>query len=201
MPKKAGRVALPPVIFLLLLVVGACGPFQAGIESAPPVGRPSVTAGLPATPSPDRAVPTIVALETANAEMVIQVATLTAAQDESRPRLTQPGAAPLTTALPPVRITFPPGSASATVSPDLLSGVPQIYILKVLGGQHLLVNADRDLQLAVTGPDGRPLAPVTAGPRQWDYAVTTTGDQALAFSGSGPVTITIYVPPLATPTP
>ncbi len=199
MQKTIRRLALSPAIFLLLLVAAACGPLQVGIESAAPAGRSGATDSLPATPSPDRAAATIAALETANAGLASQVATLTAAQAPSQPPPTQPTSAPPRTPVLSVRITFPPGSASATVSPDLAPGVLQVYVLKVLAGQHLLINADHDLQLEITGPDGRPLAPLAAKPQQWDYAVTKTGDQTLAFSGAGHVTITIYVPPLATP--
>ena len=192
-------LALPPAIVLLLLLAAACGPLQVGIESATPAGRPGATGSPPATPSPERGAPTIAALETANAGLANQVATLTAAQARSQPQPTPLTPAPPPAPVLPLRITFPPGSASATVRPDLAPGVPQVYVLKVLAGQHLLINADHDLQLQVTGPDGRLLTPVAARPQQWDYAVAQPGDQTLAFSGAGHVTITIYVPPLAVP--
>jgi hypothetical protein len=99
----------------------------------------------------------------------------------------------------PERVSFATGSASATVTPDLSPGVPQAYVLKVAAGQHLLINSDHDLQLQVIGPDGRWQAAAAVETRQWDYTVRQAGDQTLVFNGAGHVSITIYVPPLATP--
>lgn len=209
----------------LLVSLGSCGPFQVGVEQSPasPEIAATAPAGLspatPANPEPEGTMATVSALQTANARLAAEVARLTAertqfvATVQAAPAATPlPTTAPLPPTVPPpltptpmpaatvgplipTRITFPAGSASATVSPDLTASGPRAYVLKVLAGQHLILSADQDLDVQVSGPDGRLLAPFAIRPQQWEYVVGQTGDQTITLNGEGRPTVTIYVPP------
>jgi hypothetical protein len=63
--------------------------------------------------------------------------------------------------------------------------------------------ARRHAVLRLAQPDRPPLAaarrvlaPVATRPQQWEFAVDQTGDQTITLSGTGRITVTIYVPPL-----
>ncbi len=212
MAKSSRHCRLVWAAFALMLSLASCGPFQVGIEQAPAssnatAATPGVDRTAPASPIPDDADARVVALETANARLAAQVATLTAARASlaTATQLAPPSASPspaadtvapsATPAAPPTRITFSTGSASATVTPDLSGGAARGYVLKVLAGQHLILSADRAVSVQVNGPDGRALAPVATRPQQWEYVVGQTGDHIIVLTGEGRTTLTIYVPP------
>ncbi len=215
---------LPVLLLLVLFLLAACGPFELSVEGTATSAAETPAPAESAAPTRDSG-PTVAALQTENARLAVQVATLAAAQAAPpgpQPSATRPAPAPATTvpptplpstpaptmpapptpvpptlapAGPAVRITFPPGSASITVSPNLVAGQAQSYVLKINAGQHIILTADHELQASVRGPDNRPLVPSSTAPRQWDFLVTQTGDQTIVLAGVGRATVTIYVPP------
>ncbi len=111
------------------------------------------------------------------------------------------GAAPAAPT-PPQRITIPPDDTTVTFTTNLVPGVSQSYVLRLLAQQQLFVATDNDLAtLDVLSPGGSALPPTYAQPGNWEFFAPATGDYALTFAGQGPLTPTITVSPAALPLP
>jgi hypothetical protein len=94
------------------------------------------------------------------------------------------------------RITFPPGNASTTFDTTLVTGAPQGYVLRVLGGQELRVSATGNALVGVLDSRDIPLPVQRAGrPGLWTVQVPATSDYTVVVYGDGPSTVTIFVPP------
>lgn len=102
--------------------------------------------------------------------------------------------------LPPIqtsRVTIPAGYASAKVDPNLISGIPQGYVINVQQGQTLYAATVGEVEVTIYGPDHTSLVQGQASfPRRWSVLANTTGDYTFVISGSGPSHITFFVPPL-----
>jgi hypothetical protein len=96
---------------------------------------------------------------------------------------------------PRQRVTFGAGGTVATVRTSLTPGQPKAFVLRVLGGQRILVDRDGaalldpDDRVVAMGAPGRGGGIEATAPRTGDYTV-------LAF-GAGEVELKITVPPPA----
>ena len=94
------------------------------------------------------------------------------------------------------RISFRPGNASATFSTQLVSGQAQDYVLRVMAGQTIFVSASGNANVAMFGPGDAPLPTYyDAAYGRWQAPAAQTGDYVIRLSGSGPSTVTVYIPP------
>jgi photosystem II stability/assembly factor-like uncharacterized protein len=95
------------------------------------------------------------------------------------------------------RINFPPGATSATVTANLMPGIPQGYILRAQAGQQMAIAASGNATLALLDPQDNPLPPASFMPGQWEFALPQTGDYIIALLGRGQVTVTVSISPLS----
>ncbi len=103
---------------------------------------------------------------------------------------------------PPQRITIPPGGTSVMFATNLVRGVSQSYVLRILAQQQLLVATDNAVAtLNVLSPSGSSLPPTYAQPGNWEFSAPQTGDYTLVFAGQGPLTPTITIAPATPPLP
>jgi hypothetical protein len=97
------------------------------------------------------------------------------------------------------RISFDRGATSSTFSARLQAGVPARYLLRLSAGQQMYVTVDGNATASLLDPYGGAVKPVTGGSRRWQFHLSWTGDYKLVLQGSGAVTVTLYVPPAASP--
>lgn len=110
------------------------------------------------------------------------------------------------TPAPAQRITFQPGAISASVSMQLVSGVPKAFVLGASAGQTMSISMARPItSIAVQSPSGQTLWPTSQGSAStgpWTYQLPATGDYRITVTGSGSNTMVVTIPPGSpTPTP
>jgi len=106
----------------------------------------------------------------------------------------------------PGRILFAEGTISATVISTLQSGGVDLYILRALAGQTLIVDiaAPHPVLLNVWGVDGTVLKEEVGGTTHWQGTLPYTQDYLVELASTGPeidYQMTITVPRLVEPTP
>lgn len=99
------------------------------------------------------------------------------------------------------RIRFAPGSSWFYFNANLANGLPAGYLLGISAGQLLEVQTEGNVTAAVLDPYGSELIPVMTHPFDWVFSIPQTGDYTLLLLGSGPISITINIPPLGSPLP
>jgi hypothetical protein len=101
----------------------------------------------------------------------------------------------------PKRLQFATGSVSTTVQGTLAANGIDVYVLRALAGQTMIVNVtpSREVLLAVSGADGNVLKSSGAGTSNWSGQLPTTQDYILTLStpSGAPTsyTLQITVPP------
>ncbi len=113
------------------------------------------------------------------------------------PPLLSPTPWPLPWPTPLTRISFARGASSATFGASLVPGIPAGYLLRLGAGQRMYVNVNGSAAVSLLDPWGRPVQPASSGSGQWQFPLSWSGDYQLTLTGSGPVGVTVYVPPLA----
>ncbi len=98
---------------------------------------------------------------------------------------------------PGTRISFARGATSTTFSATLRAGVPASYLLRLSAGQQLYVTLNGNAFVSALDPYGRAVQPVAVRSGTWQFPLGWTGDYRLVLRGGGPVTVTVYAPPLA----
>jgi hypothetical protein len=96
------------------------------------------------------------------------------------------------------RISFAPGADSITVTPNLMPGTGQAFILGIARGQMLHVFASEGTTFEVYDPQGNRIAYST----WWGgsaFDITQDGDYTVTFHGQGQANIRFYIPPLPNP--
>lgn len=107
------------------------------------------------------------------------------------------------------RISFAPGATSASVQGNLAANSVDVYVLRVSGGQTIMVqtNSATALWLTVNGADGAVLKAMGAGTANWSGVAPTTQDYFLTLGSQNQAaasyTLQVTIPPLgqAAPTP
>lgn len=106
---------------------------------------------------------------------------------------------------PAQRITFQPGAISASVSMQLVAGVPKAFVLRANAGQYMTISVTQSIaSIVVQAPSGAVLSPYsqgspTTGP--WSYQLPSTGDYRITLTGSGSNTMVVTIPSGGSPTP
>jgi hypothetical protein len=96
----------------------------------------------------------------------------------------------------PERISFLPGSTSATRTPNLTPGSPKRYVLGVQEGQRMSITISSDATITILDTEGNPLAPISASQGLYKVLIPQTGDYTVVLAGEGKVTVSIDIPPL-----
>jgi len=122
----------------------------------------------------------------------------------------QPPALPQPAAQTPgaERVTFAPGSSSATGMGSLAANDVKQYVVQAAGGQTLsvtLIVISGQPALAIWGADGTVLISDHAGATQWSGTLPATQDYSIAISNQGTgqaaYSIQVSIPPVNAPTP
>ena len=101
------------------------------------------------------------------------------------------------------RVTFAPGGTSALYTVDLPNGCSRSYTLRINSGQvlHVGVSPWDTVEVTVTNPAKKALAPVDYSMGWRSYNASTAGDYTVSLLGSGQVMLEIVVPPKTAPAP
>ncbi len=102
------------------------------------------------------------------------------------------------TPVPPIRITFPSGGTSATVSMTLQPGQARVYVLGASAGQQMFLYLTSPVsRLMVYAPNGGVVYPtsIDVTQAQYTYYLTASGDWRIELWGSGPNSMTVVIPP------
>jgi hypothetical protein len=106
---------------------------------------------------------------------------------------------PLTGTLPPPqgaqRIRFATGADSMTITPNLVAGTGQSYVLRIARGQMLYIFTNEGTTFTLYDPRGNRIAYST----WWGgftYNIMEEGDYTVTFYGQGQTSIRFRIPPL-----
>ena len=109
-------------------------------------------------------------------------------------------AAPIPAQLNPIQ--FQTGASSASFSVNASPSVPIGYTLNVQAGQTMTVVTTGNATFTLLGPDRATMIPSGNAPtHQWVYPLTQAGQYTLVMFGTGPVTVTVTIPPVGSPQP
>ncbi|HUW09871.1 MAG TPA: hypothetical protein VM537_09075 [Anaerolineae bacterium] len=206
------------LLTLLPLVAGCSQVFEVRVLGSPTWSPPSVTAPA-ATPDVNA---TVVAAVQATNTALAQTPQAAPSATPTRPVIRQtrtptptfppPTATPAATPPPPtvtptpwpepVRIQFPAGATSATVTGRLAGNGSVIYVLRALAGQtmQLAVAAPAgSLNMSIWGADGTVLKGYGAEAREWSGLLPSTQDYFIHLLSVQPATysLTVSIPPLS----
>lgn len=96
----------------------------------------------------------------------------------------------------PVR--FAPGATVHRMRVEPIEGVPEFFGIEILGGQSLFVTARPDLEIQLSGPNGRPLSAVTVADAL-RFDIPAPGQYVLRVKGYDSQLILLHIPPLGAP--
>lgn len=99
------------------------------------------------------------------------------------------------------RIRFAAGTTGTDFPVNLAQGEPASYLLGISAQQELTVLAHGNLTVSLLDDHGDAIAPSVASSEQWLFAIPRTGDYTLVLLGSGPVFVSLAIPPLNSPMP
>lgn len=98
-------------------------------------------------------------------------------------------------------IRFQTGESSTSFRVNAVGGTPIAYTLNALAGQQMMVITNGGATFALLAPDQSPVPSDAAPANQWSFSLPQSGDYTLILQGSGPVDVTIRIPPLSAPAP
>jgi len=93
------------------------------------------------------------------------------------------------------RVLFGRGNTSAAFSTYLRAGTPRAYVLGAAAGQTLYVSTFGKASVLVLDPAGRVLGSSMTPYGAWCTHLPAAGDYSVILTGSGPVSVTFYIPP------
>jgi hypothetical protein len=108
---------------------------------------------------------------------------------------------PLTPEPAPVRIQFPPGGTSATVTGHVVAYGADLYVLGAMAGQTMevvLTSPAVDVLLEIWGEDGVPLKRHVDGETSWTGVLPVTQDyfvKVVSFGSEVDYTLMVTIPP------
>ncbi len=97
---------------------------------------------------------------------------------------------------PATRINFVPGTTSFTFSANLVQGAPQSYVMTVSQGQAMYITKTGNATVQVLDSNNQPITGANGQPGPWGAKAPDTGDFTLLLNGQGPVTVSVFIPPV-----
>lgn len=98
-------------------------------------------------------------------------------------------------------IRFQLGESSTSFRVNAIGGMPIAYTLNALAGQQMMVMSNGGATFTLLAPDQNLVPSDPAPANQWSFSLPQIGDYTLILQGSGPVDVTIRIPPLTSPAP
>ncbi len=111
----------------------------------------------------------------------------------SPPPLPSPGSLPLPASRQAVQ--FPAGASSYSLVTNLGSNQTVAYQVYALAGQRLYLTTDGNVFVQVYGPNLNALTGVLTPINPYALPLNQTGNYYMVLQGSGPVTVSLYIPP------